>query len=177
MSVFGVILARIFPHSVSLSILSDCGKMWIRITPNTGLFTQCFFFVQKTKPYTNVGNGFFVNFDTIVIYKKGLFKLYHEIAVDTMAFLGILFVKLSKFLSGISDLFLLPHTGSFYRLTGTSRVKSFSNCQTIFSDHKNLSLMELAQVSLIFWVPSLIFDVFKPLNCLSFIFTILRIDD
>ena len=88
---------------------------------------------------------FVVNFVTIVIYKKVLVKLYHEIAVDTMAFLDILFLKLSKFLSGISDLFLLPHTGSFYRLTGTSRVKSFSTCQTIFSDHTNLTFKSLSE--------------------------------
>ena len=40
----------------------------------------------------------FVNFDTIVVYKKGLVKPYHDIAEDTMSFLDTLFVKLSKFL-------------------------------------------------------------------------------
>ena len=49
MSVFGVILVRIFPHfpafgpntekyEVSLRIQSECGKMRSRITPNTGPF-------------------------------------------------------------------------------------------------------------------------------------------
>ena len=46
MSVFGVILVRIFPalglnagrYGVSLRIQSECGKMRIRITPNTGTF-------------------------------------------------------------------------------------------------------------------------------------------
>ena len=52
----------------------------------------------------------FVNFDTIVVYKKGLVTPYHEIAEDTMSFLDTLFVKLSKFLSGISDFFPYPYT-------------------------------------------------------------------
>ena len=45
MSVFGVILVRIFQHSdwirrdtVSLHIQSECGKIWTRITPNTVTF-------------------------------------------------------------------------------------------------------------------------------------------
>ena len=44
-SVFGVILVRIFPHldariqkRLSLCIQSECGKMWTRITPNTDTF-------------------------------------------------------------------------------------------------------------------------------------------
>ena len=39
-SVFGIILVRIFPHFhfVSLRIQSECGKMWTIITPNTGTF-------------------------------------------------------------------------------------------------------------------------------------------
>ena len=42
-SVFGVILVRIFKHSewiprVSLRIQSECGKIWTRITPNTDTF-------------------------------------------------------------------------------------------------------------------------------------------
>ena len=75
---------------------------------------------------------FFVNFDTIVIYKKGLVTPNHEIAVDAMTVLDILFVKLSKFSSGISDFFSLSYTQSFCRFVGASRVKSFSSCQTVF---------------------------------------------
>ena len=45
-SVFGVILVRIFPHSdwlfspntFRLSVQSELGKMWTRMTPNTGSF-------------------------------------------------------------------------------------------------------------------------------------------
>ena len=68
---------------------------------------------------------FFVNFDTVVIYKKGLVTPYHEMTVDTMFFWTSFFVKLSKFLSGIYDFIPLPYTGSFCGLTGTSRVNSF----------------------------------------------------
>ena len=37
---------------------------------------------------------FFVNFDTIAIYKKGLLTPYHEIALDTITFFDIWFVNL-----------------------------------------------------------------------------------
>ena len=38
-SVFGVILVRIFPHSDW--IRTECGKMRTRKTPNANIFTQC----------------------------------------------------------------------------------------------------------------------------------------
>ena len=38
MSVFGVLLVRIFPHSDWIRIQSECGKMRTRITPNTDTF-------------------------------------------------------------------------------------------------------------------------------------------
>ena len=69
----------------------------------------------------------------LLFTKKGFVTPYHKIATDTMTFLDILFVEQSKFSSGISDIFLLPYTQLFCRLTGTSRVKSFSSCQTVFS--------------------------------------------
>ena len=57
---------------------------------------------------------------------------YHEIAVDTMIFLDILFVELGKFSTRISDFFSFPYTRSFCRLAGTSRVESFSFFQTVY---------------------------------------------
>ena len=124
---------------------------------------------------------FLVDFDTIVIYKKRLVTPYHEIAADTMTFLNILFVELSKFSLGMSDFFPLPYTRSSCRLAGTSRVKSFSSCQTVFLIKQmllpNLSQRDSTRVSLLIRVPWLIWGVFKCLNCLRFlIFNTLRID-
>ena len=128
-----------------------------------------FFYSRKQLLTQMSAIGFFVNFDTTVIYKKGLVTPYHEIAVDTMTFMDILFVELSKYSSGISDYFPLPYTRLFCKLTGTSRVKSFSSCQTVFSIIQvllsNLFLREPAQVSYLFRVPLLICGVFKCLNC------------
>ena len=58
------------------------------------------------------------------------------------------------------------------RLTRTSRMKSFSSCQTVFSIIRmllsDLSQRGPARVSLLFRVFSLICGVFKRLNCLNF---------
>ena len=114
--------------------------------------------------------------------KKVLVTPYHEIAADTMTFLDILFVELSKFSSRTSDFFPLPRTRSFCRLTGISIVKSFSPYQTVFLVIRmllsNLSLREPLWVSHLFRVRSLICVVFKCLNCLRFLFfTIFRTND
>ena len=98
-----------------------------------------------------------------------------------MTFLVILFVEPSKFSSGISGFFHLPYTRSFYRLTRTSRVKSFSSWQTVFSITRmllsNLSPRQPVPVSLLFRVLSLIYGAFKRKKCLRFLyFAILRID-
>ena len=58
---------------------------------------------------------------------------YQEIAAESVTFLDILFVEANKFSSGTSDYFLFPYTLAFCKLTGTSRVKSFSSCHTFFS--------------------------------------------
>ena len=76
----------------------------------------------------------------------------------------------------------LQYTQSFCRLTGTSRVKSFSSFQIVFLIIRmllsNLFLSEPAQVSFLFRVPSLICRVFKCLNSLRFCFlSIIHIDD
>ena len=56
MSIFGVILVRIFPHfglntenyGVGLRIQSKCGKIWTRISPNTGNFhTVCWTLLKR----------------------------------------------------------------------------------------------------------------------------------
>ena len=124
---------------------------------------------------------FFVNFDTILLTRKGLIRPCHEIEVDTVNFLDIFFVELSKFSSGISVSFSLPYTPSFCRLTRISRMKSFSSCQTVFFIMQmllsNLSVREPARVFLFYFESFFTHGGFKPLNCLrSFFFTILRID-
>ena len=107
--------------------------------------------------------------DTNVTYKKGFVIPYHKIAADVMTFLVILFVEPSKFSSGISGFFHLPYTRSFYRLTGTSRVKSFSSWQTVFSITwmllSNLSPRQPVPFSLLFRVLSLIYGALKRKKC------------
>ena len=108
--------------------------------------------------------------------EKRLVTPYLEIAGNITTFLNILFVELSKFSSGLSDFFPLPNTWSFCRLTGTSRVKSFSSCQTFFRSFGCYFqiIWELVRVSLLFWIPSLIFGFFMCLNCLRTFFTIMK---
>ena len=82
----------------------------------------------------------------------------------------------------MSGFFHLPNKRSFCRLTRTSRVKSFSSCQTVFPIVwmliSNYSLREPERDSLLFRVPSLICGVFKHFNYLKFLFfPILSIDD
>ena len=90
------------------------------------------FYSRKQLPTEMSVIVFSINFDTIVIYKKGLVTPYNKIAADTITFLDIFCVKLSKFSSRMSDFIPLPYTQSFCRLTRTSRVKSFSSRQTAF---------------------------------------------
>ena len=115
--------------------------------------------------------------------KKSLITPYSVIVADSMTFLDILFVKLSKFSSGMSDFFPLPYTRSVCGLTETSKVKPFSSCQTIFLIIwmllSNLSLRKPARVSLLFRVSS-----FTHLWCFQalelfkvYFFTILCSDD
>ena len=108
--------------------------------------------------------------------EKRLVTPYLEIAGNITTFLNILFVELSKFSSGLSDFFPLPNTWSFCRLTGTSRVKSFSSCQTFFRSFGCYFqiIWELVRVSLLFWIPSLIFGFFMCLNCLRTFFTVMK---
>ena len=58
MSVFGVILVRIFQHSdwirrdsLSLHIQSECGKIVTRITPNTDTFYAVLIFTQHLQSF------------------------------------------------------------------------------------------------------------------------------
>ena len=116
-----------------------------------------FFYSRKQLLTQMLTIVFLVDFDTIVIYKKRLVTPYHEIAADTMTFLDILFLELSTFSLGMSDFFPLPYTRSSCGLTGTSRVKSFSSCQTVFLIIQmllpNLSQRESMRVSLLIRVP------------------------
>ena len=85
-----------------------------------------------------VTKPFFVNNNGIKINKENYYQ-----------HLDILFIEISKFPPGISDLFSLTYRRTFCRLTGTSRVKSFSSWQTVFSIIRmlisNLSLKEPAR--------------------------------
>ena len=63
--------------------------------------------------------------------KNGFVAPYEEITGETTIFLDILFVDANKFSSGTSDFFCFLYTGSFCKLTGTSRVKSVN--YTVFS--------------------------------------------
>ena len=78
---------------------------------------------------------FSIYFSIIFIHKKknGFVAPYQEIAAESVTFLDILFVEANKFSSGTSDYFPFPYTLAFCKLTGTSRVKSFSSCHTFFS--------------------------------------------
>ena len=119
----------------------------------------------------------------LLFTKNGLVTPYHEIPANTMTFFWHLVCR-TKYIF-IRDIWFLslPQTWSFFRLTGTSRVKSFSSCQNVFYSIirmllSNLSLRKPVRVSLLFQVPSLICGVLKCLNCLRFLFfIILRIDD
>ena len=115
-----------------------------------------FFYSRKELRTQMLAIVFFVNFDTTVIYKKMVVTPYHEIAADTMTFLDILLVELSKFSSGISDFFFFTIYMIVLQIDRTSRVKTFSSCQTVFP---------IIQMFLLFWVPSHICGVFKHLNC------------
>ena len=57
MSVFGVILVRIFSHldSISLRIQSECGKIRTRITPNTSTFYEV---INITKSIVSRGSAY-----------------------------------------------------------------------------------------------------------------------
>ena len=116
----------------------------------------------------------------LLFTKKVLVTPYHEIAADTMTFWTS--AQPSKFTSGISDFFSLPHTRSFCRLTRISRVKSFSSSQTVFLDHTDVTFESFSkEVRAVFSFVSSPFthlwycqalELFK----VSF-FTILLIDD
>ena len=119
---------------------------------------------------------FFVNFDTILLTRKGLIRPCHEIEVDTVNFLDIFFVELSKLCLTIYTIVL--QIDKNFKI---SRMKSFSSCQTVFFIIQmllsNLSVREPALVFLCYFESFFTHGGFKPLNCLrSFFFTILRID-
>ena len=115
-------------------ILYQVGSMrWRSILSKYPIIRLSNFFYSTKQLLTQMSTiVFFVNFDTIVIYKKCLVRPYHEMAVDTMTFLDIFFVELSKFLSGIYDFFPLPYTRSFCGLAGSSRVKCFHPVNPFF---------------------------------------------
>ena len=74
---------------------------------------------------------FFVNFDSIAIYKKkGLVTPCHEMAADTVTFLDIFFVELSKFLSQIDKNF---------------RSEIFFTLRNNFSDHMDVIFKSLSK--------------------------------
>ena len=91
--------------------------------------------------------------------KKSLFPKYHEIAVDTMIFLDILFVELGKFSTRISDFFSFPYTRSFCRLTGTSRVESFSFFQTVYFYNADVTFKSFST-----WASASFSSVSSPFN-------------
>ena len=76
----------------------------------------------------------------------------------------------------------LPYTRSFCKLTGTSRVKSFSSCHTVFSIMRvlrsNFSTNTMVQTYLLLPHPSFISGVLTLLNWRKFLlFIILLIDN
>ena len=104
----------------------------------------------------------FIYFNTIFIHKKNSFVApYQEIAAETITFLDILFVDANKFSSGTSDFFPFPYTRAFCKLSGTSRVKSFSSCYTLPS---NFSAYAIAPAYLLLRHSSFILGVFTLLN-------------
>ena len=112
---------------------------------------------------------FFVNFDTILLAKKGLIRPCHEIEVDTVNFLDIFFVELSKLCLTIYTIVL--QIDKNFKI---SRMKSFSSCQTVFFIIQmllsNLSVREPALVFLCYFESFLTHGGFKPLNCLRSFF-------
>ena len=102
-----------------------------------------FFYSRNQLPTQMSAIVFLLTLIPLLFAKKFLVTRFDEIAVDTITFLDILFVNLSKFSSVISDFFPLPYTRSFVRLTVTSRLKSFSSCQTAFLDHMDASIKYL----------------------------------
>ena len=80
----------------------------------------------------------FIYFISFSFTKTGFVAPNQEIAEVAITFLDILFVDANKFSSGTSNFFLFPYTWSFCKLTGTSRVKSFSSCHTVFFNHAGI---------------------------------------
>ena len=129
---------------------------------------------------------FFVNCDTIVIYKKGLVTPYHEIPVNTMNFFYIFLVKQRKFSSGISDFFPLSYTHFFFYLGFLSRTFTIHRTAGEGGGHSinSSSLLlpasqtlgkEPVRVFPLFQVHSLICGVFKRVNCLRFLFSLFSV--
>ena len=107
---------------------------------------------------------------------------YQDIAAKTITFLDILFVDGNKFSSGTSIFFPFPYTRLFCKLTGTSRVKSFSSYHTVFSVMRvlrsNFSANVMARAYLLLRHPSFILGGFTLLNWQNFLlFIILLIDE
>ena len=128
-----------------------------------------FFYSRKELCTQMLAIVFFVNFDTTVIYKKMVVTPYHEIAADTMTFLDILLVELSKFSSGISDFFFFYHIHDRPADWQDFKSENFFILPNRFSNHTDVS-------SVLSPFPHL--WCFQALELLRFLFfTILHIDD
>ena len=124
----------------------------------------------------------FIYFNTIFILKKGFEAPYQEIAAETLTFFEILFVDANKFSSGTSDFFPFPYTRSVCKLTGTSRVKSFSSYHTVLSIMRvlrsNFSANAMVWAHLLLRHPSFISGIFTLLKWRKFLlFIVLLIDE
>ena len=102
--------------------------------------------------------------------------------METIAFLEIFFVDANKFSFGSSDFFPFSYTRSFCKLTGTSRVKYFSSCHTVFSVMQvislNFSANAMAQAYRLFQYQSFILRVCTLSTWRKFLpFIILLIDE
>ena len=122
---------------------------------------------------------FFIYFSTIFIHKK---RLCGAVARETINFLDILFVDANKFWSGTWDFFPFRYTRSFCKLNGTSRVKSFSSCDTVFSImwllRSNFPANAMARAYLLLRHSSFILGFFTLLNWWKYLlFIILLIDE
>ena len=75
----------------------------------------------------------FIYFNTIFIHKKRLRSAVPRACSGKHNFSWHLICERKQVLIWNIRFFSFPYTRSFYKLTGTSRVKPFSSCHTVFS--------------------------------------------
>ena len=84
MSVFAVILVRIFSHSVSVRIQSEFGKMRTRITPNTDTFhTVRYFHIYIERSWECNLKIYFTNLRVILLESKDI-NLWKKFSTDLL---------------------------------------------------------------------------------------------